>query len=101
MRKTNFPHTTAPSVIPVALVEVTIAMIEVMVITIKVVPARFHPTVVMSRVPIALGEVCIEGGESTLRQNAGRAGSPLPAAGWNECVLNYHDGAHGVTRPTR
>jgi hypothetical protein len=30
----------------------------------------------------------------------GRAGSPLPAASWNGRVRAYHDGAHGVTRPT-
>jgi hypothetical protein len=31
---------------------------------------------------------------------AGRAGSPLPAVSWNERARIYHDGAHGVTRPT-
>ena len=30
----------------------------------------------------------------------GRAGSPLPAAGWNDRVWVCDDGAHGVTRPT-
>ena len=32
--------------------------------------------------------------------SAGRAGSPRPAAIANSSVLIYHDGAHGVTRPT-
>ena len=31
----------------------------------------------------------------------GRAGNPLPAAGWNGCDLIYPDGAQGTARPTR
>ncbi len=36
----------------------------------------------------------------TLRA-VGRAGSPLPAACWNESVLIYHDGAQGTDAPYR